>query len=138
MPFAGHPNVGTAWVLRDRGPTLRFEEIAGLVEVEIAGDIATIAAPQPLSLGAEMPAELLAGCVGLAPSDIVTAHHRPVIASVGNSFLIAEVTGAALTKASPAVDRFRAAHPEFPHLGPNRLPVYLYVREHDSLRARMF
>ena len=20
MPFAGHPNVGTAWVLRDRGP----------------------------------------------------------------------------------------------------------------------
>ena len=65
-----------AWVLRDRGPTLRFEEIAGLVEVEIAGDIATIAAPQPLSLGAEMPAELLAGksmsqadCAALASAD---------------------------------------------------------------------
>src|SRR5882672_1210816 len=36
MPFAGHPNVGTGWVLaglgRDRDGTLRFEEIAGLVE----------------------------------------------------------------------------------------------------------
>ena len=34
LPFAGHPNVGTGWVLaglgRDRGGTLRFEEIAGL------------------------------------------------------------------------------------------------------------
>ncbi|HYC63433.1 MAG TPA: PhzF family phenazine biosynthesis isomerase, partial [Reyranellaceae bacterium] len=32
MPFAGHPNVGTGWVLRQRGALLRFEEIAGLVE----------------------------------------------------------------------------------------------------------
>src|ERR671913_2291527 len=39
MPFAGHPNVGTGWVLaqegRDRGGVLRFEEIAGLVEVRV-------------------------------------------------------------------------------------------------------
>src|SRR3954454_17004355 len=35
LPFAGHPNVGTGWVLakegRDRDSVLRFEEIAGLV-----------------------------------------------------------------------------------------------------------
>src|SRR5215472_18453700 len=48
MPFAGHPNVGTAWVLRERGKSLRFEEIAGLVEIEIVGEVVTIAAPQPL------------------------------------------------------------------------------------------
>ena len=39
MPFAGHPNVGTGWVLaglgRDREGMLRFEELAGLVEVRI-------------------------------------------------------------------------------------------------------
>ena len=39
MPFAGHPNVGTGWVLaglgRDRCGMLRFEEIAGLVEVSV-------------------------------------------------------------------------------------------------------
>src|SRR5258708_15869967 len=38
MPFAGHPNVGTGWVLaglgRDHDGMLRFEEIAGLVEVK--------------------------------------------------------------------------------------------------------
>src|SRR6476469_7696000 len=45
MPFAGHPNVGTGWVLakqgRARNGRLRFEEIAGLVEVE-AGEAVTI------------------------------------------------------------------------------------------------
>lgn len=39
MPFAGHPNVGTAFVLaglgRGEGDVLRFEEQAGLVEVRI-------------------------------------------------------------------------------------------------------
>src|SRR5262245_59714718 len=72
MPFAGHPNVGTGWVLaglgRDHGGVLRFEEIAGLVEVKVeragagpAPRAVTIAAPQPLSLGPEMPVDLLAG-----------------------------------------------------------------------------
>src|SRR5262249_7638098 len=39
MPFAGHPNVGTGWELaglgRDRAGLLRFEELAGLVEVRV-------------------------------------------------------------------------------------------------------
>src|SRR5687768_5554727 len=86
MPFAGHPNVGTGWVLAGRGRArdgvLRFEEIAGLVEVRVEDGGVTIAAPQPLSLGAEMPADLLAGCVGIAPAEVVTAAHRPVMASV--------------------------------------------------------
>ena len=60
IPFAGHPNVGTGWVLaregRDRDGVLRFEEIAGLVEVRVERNSAseatgaTIAAPQPLAL----------------------------------------------------------------------------------------
>src|SRR5689334_4949215 len=87
MPFAGHPNVGTGWVLaglgRAKDGVLRFEEIAGLVEVTAASDGVTIAAPQPLSLGPEMPVDLLADCVGLAARDIVDAAHRPLSASVG-------------------------------------------------------
>src|SRR4051794_41850035 len=55
MPFAGHPNVGTGFVLADRARdgVLRFEEIAGLVEGQVTRDVAgmvtgtTIAAPQP-------------------------------------------------------------------------------------------
>jgi trans-2,3-dihydro-3-hydroxyanthranilate isomerase len=139
MPFAGHPNVGTGWVLRDRGPRLRFEEIAGLVEIEIERDIVTIAAPQPLSLGQEMPADLVARCVGIAASDVLTTAHQPVLASVGNGFVLAEVRGEALTKAVPDPARFRDAWPAFPHLGPNRLPIYLYARDGETkVRTRMF
>jgi trans-2,3-dihydro-3-hydroxyanthranilate isomerase len=154
MPFAGHPNVGTGWVLaglgRDRDSVLRFEEIAGLVEVRVERDgkggklhAVTIAAPQPLSLGAEMPVELLAGCVGLDVSDVVVTAHRPIAASVGNSFVIAEVNAAALSRAAPDMSRFRSAVEAFPALGPRRLPLYLYAHDGQStdttrLRARMF
>ena len=148
MPFAGHPNVGTGWVLagmgRARDGLLRFEEIAGLVEARVDGaGIVTIAAPQPLSLGAEMPADLVAGCVGIDVGDVVISNHRPVAASVGNPFVIAEVTGAALTRAAPDLGRFRSAIGVFPSLGPRRLPLYLYAHDGRSadvtrLRARMF
>ena len=138
MPFAGHPNVGTAWVLRDRGSKLRFEEIAGLVEVEIADGKPTISAPQPLQLGAEMPADLLASCVGLTTDDILLAHHRPVLASVGNSFVIAEVTGDALTRAVPDLGRIREAHKTYDAPGPGRLPLYLYAHDGQRVRTRMF
>src|ERR1700743_2420299 len=60
MTFAGHPNFGTGWGLAQEVSAiegkLRFEEIAGLVEIEVGEEI-TIAAPQPLSLGPEMPVE---------------------------------------------------------------------------------
>ncbi len=142
MPFAGHPNVGTGWVLAKQGRAkdgkLRFEEIAGLVEVEVAPESVTIAAPQPLSLGAEMPVELVAGCVGLSTSEVVTTAHRPVSASVGNSFVIAQVTGEALTRAAPDIGRFREAARTYTAMGPNRLPLYLYAHDGERIRARMF
>lgn len=142
MPFAGHPNVGTGWVLAKQGRAtngrLRFEELAGLVEIEVAPGAVTIAAPQPLSLGAEMPVELLADCVGLGAGDVITKAHRPVCASVGNSFVVAEVTGEALTRATPDLSRFRAAASEYTAMGPNRLPIYLYAHDGKRIRTRMF
>ena len=141
MPFAGHPNVGTGWVLARQGRAnegrLRFEEIAGLVEIEV-GNAITIAAPQPLSLGPEMPVELVAACAGLEPSDVLTKAHRPVSASVGNSFVIAEVTGEALTRATPDIGQFREAARTYTAMGPTRLPIYLYAHDGARIRSRMF
>src|SRR6478752_8366009 len=65
MPFAGHPSVGTGYVLAPRGAggVLTLEVPAGIVEVNIERDAqqapigAVIAAPQPLSLGAELDVE---------------------------------------------------------------------------------
>lgn len=147
MPFAGHPNVGTACVLarhgRDRGGVLRFEQIAGLVEIAIArnaaGDVAsaTIAAPQALSLGIELPADGIASCAGLAPGEIVTAAHRPVQASLGVQFVLAETRAEALSRATPDLAAFRALEGARPELD-KRLSLFLYARDGRQVRARMF
>src|SRR5688572_26062723 len=103
VPFAGHPNVGTAFVLATAGEfgpidgsiTVTFEEKAGLVPVSIhrrEGRIwCELAAPQRLSLGKIISAEMVAAAVSLNPDDIVTRTHQPQVASVGLPFLIAEL-----------------------------------------------
>jgi trans-2,3-dihydro-3-hydroxyanthranilate isomerase len=145
MPFAGHPNVGTGFVLAGErgGDTLRFEEIAGLVEVKVARDAAgrvtgtTIAAPQPLSMGAELPPVQVALCAGLEPWEVVTERHAPVQAGMGNPFVIAEVTAEALTRAAPDFAAFRNALAQWPALN-GRLALYLYAVGAEGVRARMF
>jgi trans-2,3-dihydro-3-hydroxyanthranilate isomerase len=151
MPFAGHPNVGTGYALaqlgRDRDGVLLFEEIAGLVEVRITRDAAgaargaTIAAPQPLSVVAELPAAVVAECAGIALDDVITIAHRPVLASVGNPYFIAEITGAALTRATPDLAAFRrhvATAPQAAGSSALRLSLYLYARDGAQIRTRMF
>lgn len=139
MPFAGHPNVGTGFVLADRAVAglLRFEEIAGLVEVRLDAQGTTIAAPQPLTLDVELPAGLVARAVGLAESDIVLARHAPVRAGTGNFFVLAEVTPAALGRAQPDFAGFRAGLEAVPELA-GRFALYLYAPDGDAVRARMF
>ncbi len=139
MPFAGHPNVGTAWALRGRAKDgrLRFEEIAGLVTVTLAADAATVEAPQPLSLGPDIPAALLEPCLGVA------VRGAPVLASCGNSFVLAEVAAEDLPRAAPDLAAFRAAAAAWPHAAQGgaapRLPVYLWARTGAaSISARMF
>ena len=136
MPFAGHPNVGTGFVLADRASAglLRFEEIAGIVEVRLdhdaAGQVtgATIAAPQALAVGPELPLDLAAACAGIAPEGIVTARHMPTIAADGgNPRLLLEVTPAAMAAATPDLPAFRRAVAATPSLG-GKLSLYLYRR----------
>ena len=146
MPFAGHPNVGTGFVLADRAVegVLRFEEIAGLVEVKVERDAAgvltgtTIAAPQALKLGGEVPVELAAGCAGIEPAGILTARHAPTLAADGGNWrLLVEVTPEAMAAAGPDIAGFRrtvTAHAELD----GKLSLYLYRREGAVLRARMF
>jgi trans-2,3-dihydro-3-hydroxyanthranilate isomerase len=145
MPFAGHPNVGTGYVVATErgGDLLRFEEIAGLVEVRVArgadgavGDV-TIAAPQPLTLGTEFTPVQIAGAAGIEPWEVVTENHRPIVASVGNPFAVMEVTQAALTRAAPDSAGMSRANGIAPELA-GRFRVYLYARDGGVIRARMF
>lgn len=140
MPFAGHPSVGTGWVLSQmgRGEVLRLEVPAGIVEVRIENGGGVIAAPQPLTVGEALPVETIAACAGLTPADIVVSAHRPVEATVGVKFVFAEVTPDALGRAAPDLAAFRQAAHDHPEHG-DRLSLHLYA--HDgagALRARMF
>jgi len=151
MAFAGHPNVGTGYVLArmagDPPEHYTFEETAGLVRVHILRDDAgvisgaRISAPRALSLDIAVPTDLVAACAGLAAADIVTDGHYPVLASVGTPFVIAEVTSLeALARASPDLNAFRAGAARMAALG-DSFKLHLYARRREDflrLRSRMF
>ncbi len=104
LPFAGHPNVGSAFVLAQQeevfGRTVRddvvFEEGAGLVPVRIlreGGEAvgAELTAPERFQRGPAIDPALVAAAASLHADEISTDRHVPVVASVGLPFLIAEV-----------------------------------------------
>jgi trans-2,3-dihydro-3-hydroxyanthranilate isomerase len=148
VPFAGHPNVGTAFVLAtigelgslDRPLQITFEEKAGPVPITVERRDGLIrcelSAPERLTLGRSIGADILARALSLAPDDIATRTHPPQAASVGLRFLIAELRDrAALQRARPRVGGVEA-------LAADGIPpdVHLYVHSRDEfdIRARMF
>ena len=146
MPFAGHPNVGTAFVLAQlglaQGGTLRFEEIAGLVDVRLteeAGAVvgAEIDAPQPLSLKGDLPAAEIAACLSVPAEAIMLAGHPPIRASVGVDFVLVAVEPEALTSATPDIAAYRRLADSTPDLG-GRLSIFAYSPTASGVRARMF
>lgn len=143
MPFAGHPNVGTAFVLarmgKVTGDRLVFEEKAGLVPMDIHREngvvVATrLAAPQQLSLGEIVTTEIVASAVGLKPADIVG---QPIIASTGNNFLFAEVRSRDVLKAALCNNDAFARH--LPMTRTVGVHLYVHAKEHGvEIQSRMF
>jgi trans-2,3-dihydro-3-hydroxyanthranilate isomerase len=151
MPFAGHPNVGTAFVLaragechgrRITGDRLVFEEKAGLVPLDLTREQGTVvaarlAAPQKLALGDELTPETVAEICGLEAGEVETRTHRPVIASCGNNFVFAEVTSrAVLAKAAVRTDVLARHVPMARAVG---VHLYCHAQEHGvEIQSRMF
>ncbi|MEQ8479634.1 MAG: PhzF family phenazine biosynthesis protein [Hoeflea sp.] len=136
VPFAGHPNVGTAHVLAARaGAGVRpesfvFEEKAGLVPVSVGwnGDsVGTVelTAPVTLSTGSHFEAGAVAASLSLETAAILVDRHPPLIASVGLPFLVVELA----TRAALAAARVElgAISKLLPTEGADA--VYLYCRE---------
>ena len=151
IPFAGHPNVGTAFVLARAaesfgrpitGNHLAFEEKAGVVRIEIlkAGPLVTgarLAAPQMLSIGEDVAPEIVAAACAIPVAAIETRSHRPHVASCGMAFVVAELKSRdALAAASPRTDAF------VEHVPMNKATgIHLYVRRSGAgadIEARMF
>ena len=148
MPFAGHPNVGTAFALGQRSALwsrpvadgFRFEEKAGLVDIRLQrmdGVVigAAVRAPRALTTAEGPPTAVVAALAGLHPQDIVTTTHAPLFASVGAEFLVAEVAADAVARAAGRREQFAALAEQ---TGKPFMCLYLYARSGAQLDARMF
>jgi len=149
MPFAGHPNIGTAFSLATAGDfgefetsiEVTFEEKAGPVPIAIQrreGQAiwCELTAPEALSLGKAVSAELVASAVSLNERDIVSATHVPQFASVGLPFLMTELKDrSALERARIQWDGLDA----IAALGVTPdLHLYVHSADEFDIRARMF
>lgn len=151
MPFAGHPNVGTAFVLARAGTSygrpvtgdrLVFEEKAGLVNMDISREngavVATrLAAPVPLSFGEEIAPDIVVQACGLKPGDLKLDVHPPRVASCGAPLLFVELKSReALRAAAPRAEVFARNLPRDRIVG-----IHLYVQAKDGkidVHTRMF
>ena len=149
IPFAGHPNVGTAFVLATQAKVapvrLVFEEIAGLVPIDIQTDDGRVVgteltAPQRLRRLTTFDADSTAACLSLKPSELRLDRHLPQIVTVGTAFLVAELTSReALRQAKPDAAGFAAV---FPY--DQAFAIYFYTSDVPAaetpcdLQARMF
>lgn len=153
IPFAGHPNVGTAVALARldllgevvAGQRILFEEGAGVVSLRLRGrgaeiDAAEFILPVINRFQDEVGAEEAAKALALTADKVVTRHHAPRIVSLGLRFLYVELTdleALAASEAAPGpVTQISAAR--------GLDGVFSYVRvdpaENDGaeIRARMF
>lgn len=150
VPFAGHPNVGTAVVLarelatKGAPPTdqFTFEEAAGLVPIRLLRDStsavvgAELTAPEPVSVGRSISVNDAAACLTLPPIEIGIATHPPQAASVGLRFLVVELNSRdALRRAKPD---FQAHERVLPPLGTDAVFAYARGAAEGELHARMF
>lgn len=149
LPFAGHPNVGTAFVLatlaKEPKPRLLFEEKAGLVPVDIRREqgrvVSTeLTAPQALTRASQLAAADVAACLSLRAEDITADRHAPQVVGVGTAFVVAELRSRdALRRAKPDAAAFSRVLP-----CDGAFAIYFYTRDVPAaekpcdLQARMF
>jgi len=155
IPFAGHPNIGTAFVLAARAASgqaplrdqLVFEEDAGLVPVtqlkengKLVG--AELIAPELLARLSQVPQARVAECLSLDSADILVDAHAPQVVSVGLPFVVVELASRdALSRCSPNPVAYKGLLPI-----DGAVSIYAYTRDVGSdgadadcdLQARMF
>ncbi|MEJ2044740.1 MAG: PhzF family phenazine biosynthesis protein [Reinekea sp.] len=146
VPFAGHPNIGTAVVLAAQGllpETGRFvfEEQAGNVPVAVTGSneqgwSAELTAPEPLMRGQTFDPALIADILSVPVSAICTDAHLPQQCSVGLPFVLVEL--ASLDALQQVV--VNPQHLEQLSELTNDPFLHVYVRSDDNvdIRTRMF
>lgn len=113
LPFAGHPNVGTAVLLARRlglAGRIVLDQAAGPVVAVLAPDGAgaTVTAPKPYAAGAALDDAAMAACAGLPAGTVQGA----ALHGCGVPFAVASVADAGtLARAAPDAAAFRTHLP---------------------------
>ncbi|MCC6177538.1 MAG: PhzF family phenazine biosynthesis protein [Chloroflexi bacterium] len=144
LPFAGHPIVGTGFVLARacRKRSLRLEVQIGTLGVEAAPGDGTIGRaemeqPVPTFEPVDAPPAVLAGLLGL-DADALAAETLPETGSAGNPFVYLRLRSLdAVRRARPDAERFATFFAGHPHPA-----LYFFSTETESpeaaAHARMF
>ena len=153
LPFAGHPNVGTGFLLSSfpnlipgkySKNKMIFEEIAGLVNVipqyngtNVVGS--KIEAPSKFQKLKTVPTSVIQDCIETNESFIITSNDHPVVAGVGLDFVIAEVQNQdILNKARCNISAFSEADKNFSY-GDDFFSLMIYSRGNkQNIFARVF
>jgi len=112
LPFAGHPTLGTAHVLRrlQGGDQLALELAAGIVPVVARGDQWTLTAPPATHRRVAESRATLAGALGLQPTDLADEYSAPPLwVSTGTEQLLVPLRSReAVLRASADVQQLSA------------------------------
>ncbi len=134
MPFAGHPTLGTAHVVRSLkggGDALALEMKAGVIPVSAQGDRWTLSANPARSRAVEQSSEELAAILGLGAGDV---GERPLWVSAGREQLVVPLTSAeAVRRARPAADAFSRLKSE-----DGQSMAYVFADSGGAVEARFF
>jgi trans-2,3-dihydro-3-hydroxyanthranilate isomerase len=116
MPFAGHPTLGTAHVVRSlkgAGDAVALEMKAGIIPVNAKGERWTLQAVEPRSRAMEVARAELEEILGLKPGDV---GEWPLWVNAGKEQLVVPLTSAdAVRRASPRADAFSRLKSEDGH-----------------------
>ena len=135
MPFAGHPTLGTAHVVRaltGRGDRVTLEMKAGVIPVAADGDAWTLTANAPKHRAPAASRAELAAMLGLADGDLADA--PPLWVDTGSEQLVIPLASVdAVRRAAPRAD-LMLAH------GSNgqRAMAYVFARDGDHVTCRFF
>lgn len=135
MPFAGHPTLGTAHVVRQMkslGDAVSLELNVGVIPVTADGDFWELRANPATSRVPAASADTIATSLGLHADDLVG---QPLWVTSGSEQLIVPVRDAeAVRRAQPSFDALRAATSDGPR--PNAY-IFASTGEHTRV-ARYF
>jgi PhzF family phenazine biosynthesis protein len=135
MPFAGHPTLGTAHVvrsLRNAGDAVTLDLRAGIIPVRADGDVWTLEANPPKHRAPTASRSEIAGMLGLDEGDLADA--PPLWVDTGSDQLIIPLASFDAVKRAAPDGRALQVH------GSNgtRAMAYVFAREGDRVLARFF